>query len=461
FLLVLLVTHIYSRRNERLLNEIETRVLPAMELSRALESILTDIQNALKDAAAIVDESELAVADSHVDEFIVRLHLGRKNNIIEANEYNELRRKFVDFYTFSRETTERMIRNETGEHLTGRLEVMTSKYNNIKATLELNTVGVRNRIHEFFVTAKKNQLKSIATMSAVILLCTVLIVGLSFIINRIITTPLSEAVRMANRISRGDYAARIGVNTEDEIGLLSSAFSRMARKIKHSIEKLESTNQELREFAYIVSHDLKAPLRAIGSLADWIAEDYTDKFDEDGKEQMNLLVGRVRRMDALINGILQYSRIGRVQEKKKKLDLNRLVEDAIDLISPPENFKVQVENMLPTIVSDETRMHQVFQNLISNAIKYMDKPEGEVKIGCFEDNGFWRFHVADNGPGIDEKYHDRIFKIFQTLTARDQRESTGVGLSVVKKIIETYNGQIWVESKVGCGSTFFFSLPRN
>lgn len=226
------------------------------------------------------------------------------------------------------------------------------------------------------------------------------------------------------------------------------------------LKELESANQELNDFAYIVSHDLKAPLRAIGSLANWILTDYTDKFDKDGKEQMNLLLSRVKRMHDLIEGILQYSRVGRTREEKAQVDLNELVPGIIDMIAPSETIEIKIENELPTILCEKIRIQQVFQNLLSNAIKFMDKPKGTIKIGCVENNGYWMFSVADNGPGIEEKHFAKIFQIFQTLSPRDEFESTGIGLSVVKKIIEMYGGKVWVESKVNSGSTFSFTLPK-
>jgi len=226
------------------------------------------------------------------------------------------------------------------------------------------------------------------------------------------------------------------------------------------LNELESANQELKDFAYIVSHDLKAPLRAISSLVDWISTDYADKFDEEGKEMLSLLLGRAKRMQDLIDGVLQYSRIGRIRGEKVEVNLNELVAEVIDMIAPPENISIKVENELPSILFERTRIEQVFQNLLSNGVKFMDKPKGEIKIGCVEDGSYWKFSVADNGPGIEEKYFEKIFQIFQTLSPRDELESTGVGLSVVKKIVETYGGKIWVESKVGYGSTFFFTLPK-
>ncbi len=226
------------------------------------------------------------------------------------------------------------------------------------------------------------------------------------------------------------------------------------------LEQLENANNELKDFAYIVSHDLKAPLRGIKTLTDWIMTDYADKLDEDGKKQLDLLVSRVDRMHNLIDGILQYSRVGRIREKQVQVNLKELVTEAIEMISSPENIKIRVENELPTITCERTRIMQVFQNLLSNAVKYMDKPQGLIKVGCTEEKDCWKFGVTDNGPGIEEKFFGKIFQMFQTLAPRDEFESTGVGLTVVKKIVEMYGGKIWVESKVGEGSTFFFTLPK-
>ena len=226
------------------------------------------------------------------------------------------------------------------------------------------------------------------------------------------------------------------------------------------LEKVESINQELKDFAHIVSHDLKAPLRGVSTLANWISTDYADKLGEDGRKQIGLLSGRVDRMHNLIDGVLEYSRVGREKEKQVQVNLNELVPEIIDVIAPPENITITIENELPVVEYQVTRIMQVFQNLLSNAVKYMDKPKGRVKVGCVEEDGFWKFSVADNGPGIEEKHFERIFQMFQTLSPRDEFESTGVGLTVVKKIVELYGGKIWVESKPGEGSTFFFTLPK-
>jgi PAS domain S-box-containing protein len=246
--------------------------------------------------------------------------------------------------------------------------------------------------------------------------------------------------------------------TNEQLQLQIAEHELAEEKKAKLLKEVERINQELRDFVYIASHHLKTPLRAINTLANWIFTDYTDKLDKAGKDQLELLVSRVNRMYALIDGILEYSKFERIS--KVKVNINKIVTEVIDMIAPPKNIKITVENKLPSILCEKTHIVEIFQNLLSNAINYMDKPEGIIKIGCVEDNGYWKFSVSDNGPGIDERYFEKIFQIFQILSAIDEQESTGLGLALVKKIVNMYKGKVWVESKVGHGSTFFFMLPK-
>ena len=245
-------------------------------------------------------------------------------------------------------------------------------------------------------------------------------------------------------------------------GVMRDITERRQAEEQHArlLHEIRRSNEELTNFAYVVSHDLKAPLRGIAVLADWLSVDYADKFDEAGKQQMQLLINRVRRMSGLIDGILQYSRVGRVKEAQVEIDLNRLVHDVIDLLAPPPHIKVKVDTELPSIVSEPIRIQQIFQNLLSNAIKYMDKPCGRVHVRCDSEHDYWRFSVSDNGAGIEERHFQRIFQLFQTLAPRDRVESTGVGLAIIKKIVEMYGGTVSVSSMPGEGSSFSFTLPK-
>jgi signal transduction histidine kinase len=164
-------------------------------------------------------------------------------------------------------------------------------------------------------------------------------------------------------------------------------------------------------------------------------------------------------MNKLIDDVLQYSRVGRIREEQTQVNLNELVREVIETIGPAGGIEIRIEKELPTIICERTRISQVFQNLIGNAVKHMDKPAGLVGIDCAREDGFWKFSVTDNGPGIEKENFERIFQIFQTLSPQKTDDSTGIGLTVAKKIVEMYGGKIWVESEVGKGSIFFFTLP--
>lgn len=289
----------------------------------------------------------------------------------------------------------------------------------------------------------------------------------------------------AKRLSEKDLTKAVEFKSNDEIGSLGRYINKIIMILKHEIHEhkvleeqikdinkdleirvsqrtmeLEAANHELKDFAYIVSHDLKAPLRAITQLAHWISEDYSDAFDEAGKEQLELLINRAKRMNNLIDGILKYSRVGRIDYMEEKVDLNALVKDIITMLHIPAHISINFDHELPILRTDRTRIEQIFQNLISNAVKYMDKAEGMITIGCTQKESEYEFHITDNGPGIDPKYHDKIFQIFQTLTARDKKESTGIGLSIVQKCIKILGGTIRVESKEKSGTTFYFTIKK-
>ena len=195
-------------------------------------------------------------------------------------------------------------------------------------------------------------------------------------------------------------------------------------------------------------------------MARWLSYDYADKLDEKAKERLDLLLNRVSQMYNMIDGIIKYSRAGYPAEQKLQINLNELMPEIIEMVSAPENIAIVVENELPVIESEQTRITWVFQILLSNAVKYIDKPQGQIRIGCVEEEAFWKFSVADNGPGIEEELFENIFRISQTTEPQDKIESAGIGLSLVKKIVETYGGKIRVVSKLGQGTTFLFTLPK-
>lgn len=218
--------------------------------------------------------------------------------------------------------------------------------------------------------------------------------------------------------------------------------------------------RDLESFAYVVSHDLKSPLRGISKLAEWIVADYQDKLDEEGRTSLRLLTSRVQRMDSLIDGILEYSRLGRQEKAMTNVDLNELLRDIIDMHTVNGHVRIRVSGTLPSIRNDRAQLGQVFSNLISNAIKHNDKETIDIEVS-FEDHGDrFAFSVRDNGPGIEPEYHEKVFGMFQTLQPKDERESTGIGLPIVKRIVEDNGGNISIHSELGKGATFTFTIPK-
>ncbi len=336
-----------------------------------------------------------------------------------------------------------------------------------------------------------------------LLLCSIIIYYLS----EKITQPIQQLVSLSEAVTQGDLNQHFDFKRDDELGKLADAFNRMITAIQHrnqelenahdSLERrvnertqellrinaslkseiserkraeqslelksneLERSNKELDQFAYVASHDLKAPLRAIANLSSWIAEDLGDDVPEEVQSHINLLQGRVQRMEALINGVLEWSRVGRIKTEWGEVNINKLLEDIIDSMPVPEGFQINIINVMPTLTTAPVRLSQVFSNIISNAIKYSDKgPDGQVDIEVKDKGEYYEFSLTDNGPGIAPEFHEKVFTIFQTLVPKDTRESTGVGLSLVKKIVEEQQGEIQLESDTGQGACFRFTWPK-
>lgn len=235
---------------------------------------------------------------------------------------------------------------------------------------------------------------------------------------------------------------------------------RLEERVQERTEQLEKRNQELDQFAYVASHDLKAPLRAIANLSTWIEEDLEDKLDDDTRYNMNLLRGRVHRLENLINGLLAYSRVGRITSQPEEVNVNQLLTEIIDSLDIPPEFTIEAVEEMPTLFTEKTPLYQVFSNLIVNAVEHHNRGNGKVTISAIEQEQWYEFTVSDDGRGIDPKYHQKIFTIFQTLEARDTKESTGIGLAIVKKAVENQGGKISVESQLGQGSTFRFTWRK-
>jgi len=283
-----------------------------------------------------------------------------------------------------------------------------------------------------------------------------------------IESSLSELASGIDALAEGNLARRVDVGTRDEIGRVAGAFNEMAENLLVSNrararveEELRRSNDDLDRFAYSASHDLKAPLRGIRNLTDWIAEDIEGSASADTVENLALVRSRVQRLDLLLDSLLRYSRVGRSGAEEEDVDLARMVAEISDYVAPAEGFSVSVRGELPILRTDKAPLEQVLRNLIGNGLKHHDRAAGNVTVSTRDLGDALEFRVEDDGPGIPERFHDRIFLMFQTLRPRDEVEGSGMGLAIVKKTVEQHGGSIRVESAPPRrGTAFIFTWAK-
>jgi signal transduction histidine kinase len=285
-------------------------------------------------------------------------------------------------------------------------------------------------------------------------------IAIAFFLAYRISTRILRMVKMADTIAEGNYEVYTTDTGQDELSKLAHSLNRMARILSENITLLKRKNEELDQYAHIVSHDMKAPLRGIDNIITWIEEDHTQELSPKIKEYIQLIKGRLVRAENLIQGILSYARVGREMPVKEETDLNALLHEVKENFVLRPGLKLEFQPGLPTIFTERLPLQQVLSNLISNAIKYHDKPEGRIRVAFKNRHSYYEFFVEDDGPGISKNYHDKIFVIFQTLQERDSFESTGVGLAIVKKILDDRKQSIQVASETGKGSVFSFTWPK-
>ena len=345
-----------------------------------------------------------------------------------------------------------------------------------------------------------------ATVASVFLASGLASLLLASTLQRVISGPIMDLSEVARRVSEvNDYSIRAEKRTSDELGRLVDAFNGMLGQIQQRDgdlqrakedledrvvertlelrqelserqraeqelevrnEELHQSNKELDDFAYIASHDLKEPLRGIHNFSNFLLEDYGDKLDDEGRSKLETLTRLSRRMETLIDSLLHFSRLGRVDLATDQVDMNEIVRevlDNLDISLKEEKIEVRIPRPLPTVRADRVRVGEIFYNLIVNGIKYSDKAEKWIEIGTTRDGEGSPpvFYVRDNGIGIPEKHHDAVFRIFKRLHGRDKYGGgTGAGLTIVKKIVERHHGRIWLDSVPGEGTTFFFTLQE-
>jgi signal transduction histidine kinase len=377
---------------------------------------------------------------------IVNIHLQWVNyaNLLISTKLDtlpEANAKYIELF-------ETKLRMEVGKKLNDKLRVIFSSFDNNEYLLR----------HERKIALQKSvQITNTITLSITIFsILLALIFGIYFI--KMITRRISNMVELAEEISKGDFKV-IGDSKSDELNRLSIALNSMSLTLKKTFNELTKKNKELDQFAYVVSHDLKTPLRGINNIITWLEEDYQDQISPEIKQNLSLITSRTARLENMINGLLDYAKVGKIQKGMETVDVLRLVREIVDLVVP-KDYSVQIDGVMPFIDTEKLHIEQVFSNLITNAVKYNRNEKPKIIIKARELKDYYEFTVTDNGIGIQKEYFEKIFAIFQTLHEKDAFESTGVGLAIVKKIIDDYKGTIRVESEVGKGTSFIFTWPK-
>lgn len=230
--------------------------------------------------------------------------------------------------------------------------------------------------------------------------------------------------------------------------------------LQEQIKETEAVKQELEQFVYVTSHDLKAPLRAIDNLSQWIEEDLEEHLNDETRYNMRLLRNRVLKMEGLLDDLLRYSRVGRKKYPIEAVEVKTLIEDLIEVSSPPKTFTFHLSSRLPKIYSEKPPLEQVFLHLIENAVKHHDQEKGEIFIDFKDMGAFYEFLISDDGPGIPQEYSQKVFEVFQSLNPQEGHSGSGMGLALVKKIVQNSGGSIALQKKDGKGTTFAFTWPK-
>lgn len=360
--------------------------------------------------------------------------------------WNVYRRQIESFTSADRSSQERV---KAGEDIDAMVMVLLDKMDRVTLALDKE------------LTSAVEHFKKVKLFSILL----IVFIGIAIVVDLIIALlrPMNRLLKAIDRVAEGDLETKFIAEGNNEFSKVAESFNHMTTNLRKSRKELEKVRNELEDFVYTVSHDLKEPLRSIASFSHFIAEDYTDKLDDEGRDYISRIVNSSARMRELIDDLLTLSRVGRTQNPYQMVESGEIINDVlISLHQAIKDKKAEMNlyNPLPVIYCDRTFMSEVFLNLITNAIKFCDKDHPVVEIGCDELPREYRFFVRDNGIGIEEKYFEKIFEVFERLNRREEYEGTGAGLTIVKKVVEEHHGRVWLESTVGQGTTFYVTLPK-
>jgi signal transduction histidine kinase len=376
--------------------------------------------------------------------FLHKLWVNYATSLIDAKRSALVSNGSRDAYNLLFESK---LKKQVGKNINDEVERKFADFNKIE--YESRSIRSGNLI---------SSIKKTHFISFVFFLLTIIIgITSTIYIISLISKRIKTMVRLAESISKGEFTT-LNDDRKDELTGLSTSLNIMSHRLKMNIQELEKRNAELDKFAYVVSHDLKAPIRGIHNVIKWIEEDLKQELSPEMRRYLSIIPQRTKRMEDLINGLLDYART-REKTIPEKTNVTDLVKEIVETIVP-RNFYVEIK-ALPLIVTERLKLEQVFTNLISNSVKYTQREKGSIVVSCKELKDCYEFSVKDNGIGIEPEYHERIFEIFQTLREKDEKESTGIGLSIVKKILDDQHCSIHINSTLGQGAEFVFTWPRN
>lgn len=403
------------------------------------DSVLTELSSMITDSTQLSLLKEIKILnDRWTDEYTEPLKRAKMLSSVSVNRLDTFKTLYRDRFLAG---DEKEIQSE-----------LQKKFKEF-ASAEYRTRAFRSRQLSASVRRTK-RLSIVLTMLSIVTAITVVLILVSRVSRRI-----NKMVALANTIAEGNYDVEISGKKNDELRPLENSLEHMAHELSKNISLLKRSNDELDHYAHVVSHDMKGPLRGISNVVNWIEEDHSSELSPKLREYLELIKGRITRAENLIEGLLAYARADKEELFKENVSVKAIIDEVIENLPNTRHIKIKVAEM-PTLVTERLLLFQVFSNLVSNAIKYNNEA-GEVRLYHREHSDHYEFFVQDTGVGIAQNHRDRIFVIFQTLNDRDSFESTGVGLSIVKKILDGKKQRISIRSELGRGSIFSFTWPKN
>lgn len=431
---------------------IRDQFIPHVELGYRLETQFEAIALRLRDAVSAQDMNELNSTAELGDKLMNELDSA--SGIIEPQQIALVKTAIDEYLSIAVDTSKRIIQGETGLSIVEAMEKMQTKQTIADSLINRVAKFDRAKLSEAFTSIGNIQTRSAKLSFWVSIVCVGFIFGVSFVMGRVLIVRLREIANGVTRFGEGKFSRPIPIVGDDELSELSGQINKMANRIQTLVHELES-------FSYSVAHDLRAPLRAMVGFSNILVESYANILPEEGKTYLERIVSAGSRMEHMVDGLLNLSRMNRRTLSKQQVNLSKIASNIVELLRSNEPGRVAVVQVEENIsaLGDPQLLDIALANLIGNAWKFTKHTqETRIQFGCKKEKGSSIFFIRDNGAGFDMRYKDKLFGTFQRLHGESEFEGYGIGLATVKNIIDRHGGQIWAESEVNKGTTFYFTL---